>query len=139
MPPEARLLTIGELSKLTGINLETIRYYEKIRLIPPPPRSRSGRRLYGASDRRLLFFVRRARNLGFTLDEIRTLLRLGGPERAPCKEVRDIASRHLADIRAKISDLRRLDRVLSETIAKCASGRSPKCPIIEVLDRPQAA
>ena len=94
--------------------------------------------MYGTEERRLLFFVRRARGLGFTLDEIRTLLRLGGPHRAPCEEVRDIASRHVADIRAKISDLRRLDRVLSQTIAKCANGRSPKCPIIEVLDQEPA-
>lgn len=130
-----RPVTIGELSRLTGVNLETIRYYEKIGLVPAPPRSRSGRRMYGAGERRVLSFVRRARNLGFTLDEIRALLKLGGPDRAPCREVRDIASRHLADIRAKISDLRRLDAVLSETIAKCSTGRSPKCPIIEVLDR----
>ncbi len=126
--------SIGELSRLTGVNSETIRYYEKIRLVPLPPRSRGGRRVYGAVERRALAFVRRSRNLGFTLDEIRALLRLGGPERAPCGEVRELASQHLADIRVKIADLRRLEKVLSDTIAKCASGRTPKCPIIEVLD-----
>lgn len=132
---ETRTVSIGELSRLTGVGVETIRYYEKIRLVPAPPRSHSGRRMYGSAERRALSFVRRARDLGFTLEEIRALLKLGGPERAGCKEVRDIASRHLADIRAKISDLRRLDAVLSETIAKCANGRAPRCPIIEVLDK----
>ncbi len=130
----AGAFSIGELSRLTGVNSETIRYYEKIRLVPVPPRSSGGRRVYGAAERRALAFVRRSRNLGFTLDEIRTLLKLGGPERAPCSEVHDLASRHLTDIRSKIADLRRLERVLTETIAKCANGRAPKCPIIEVLD-----
>jgi MerR family mercuric resistance operon transcriptional regulator len=130
----ARDLSIGELSRQTGVNIETIRYYEKIGVLAHPPRTPSGRRLYGAAQRRTLAFVRRARNLGFTLDEIRALLKLGGPEKAPCAEVRTIASHHLADIREKLSDLRRLERVLSDTIAKCATGRAPKCPIIEVLD-----
>jgi MerR family transcriptional regulator, mercuric resistance operon regulatory protein len=126
--------SIGELSRLTGVNAETIRYYEKVGMVPAPPRSRNGRRVYGPTERRALAFVRRSRNLGFTLDEIRALLKLGGPEKAPCAQVREIASIHLADIRSKIVDLRRLERVLAETIAKCSSRRVPRCPIIEVLD-----
>lgn len=134
-PAEAQNVTIGELSLLTGVNRETIRYYEKIRLLPSPPRTRSGRRLYGAPERRVLSFIRRARELGFTLEEIRALLKLGGPERGPCADVREIASRHLADIKTKRADLLRLERVLSQTISKCAKGRAPRCPILEVLDQ----
>src|SRR5260370_21411776 len=96
-------LSIGELSRLTGVNSETIRYYEKIRLVPVPPRSSGGRRVYGAAERRALAFVRRSRNLGFPLHEIRTLLKLGGPEPAPCSEVHDLPSRQPTDIRSKIA------------------------------------
>ena len=131
----ARELSIGELARLTGVNRETIRYYEKVGIMPKVPRSESGRRRYGAAEKRALSFVRRARELGFTLEEIRALLRLGGPERAPCAQVREIASEHLRDVRGKIADLRRLERVLAETIGKCANGRAPRCPIIEELDR----
>ena len=132
--PRAPALSIGELARQTGVNLETIRYYEKVGILPPIPRSANGRRRYGAPERRVLSFVRRSRELGFTLDEIRTLIRLGGPERAPCAQVREIASEHLRDIRGKIADLRRLERVLAETVAKCANGRAPRCPIIAELD-----
>ena len=130
----AQAFSIGELSRLTGVNAETIRYYEKIGMLPIPPRSGSGRRIYGPTERRALAFVRRSRNLGFTLDEIRALLKLGGPDKAPCAQVRNIASLHLSDVRGKIADLRRLERVLAETIGKCSNGRAPRCPIIEVLD-----
>ena len=132
--PRPQTFSIGELSRLTGVNAETIRYYEKIGMVPPPPRARNGRRVYGPSERRALAFVRRSRNLGFTLDEIRALLEIGGPEKAPCGQVREIASRHLKDVRIKIADLRRLERVLADTIAKCSIGRALRCPIIEVLD-----
>ena len=93
-------LTIGKLSQLTGVNIETIRYYEKINVLPVPPRTESGRRSYGPMERRILAFVRRSRELGFSLDEVRALLRLGGPEKASCREVREIAAQHLDDIRA---------------------------------------
>ena len=130
----AQTLSIGELSQLTGVNLETIRYYEKVGILPKVPRSASGRRRYGPVERRALSFVRRSRELGFTLAEIRALLRLGGPEKASCAQVRKIASVHLDDIRGKIADLRRLERVLAETIVKCSNGRALICPVIEVLD-----
>jgi len=75
----AENISIGELSKLSGVNIETIRYYERIKMLPPPPRTASGRRLYGAVEKRTLSFIRRSRDLGFTLEEIRALLALGGP------------------------------------------------------------
>ena len=104
-------LTIGKLSQLTGVNIETIRYYEKIKVLPVPSRNETGRRQYGPTERRILAFVRRSRELGFSLDEVRALLRLGGPEKASCREVREIAAQHLDDIRTKISDLRNLERL----------------------------
>ena len=127
-------LTIGKLSELTGVNIETIRYYERIKMAAAPPRTASGRRIYGSADVRALAFLRRARELGFSLNEIRALLRLGGPEKASCREVRDIASRHLDDIRAKIGDLRKLERLLTKTVAQCTGTTAPECPVLDILD-----
>ena len=130
----ADTLTIGKLSLLTGVNIETIRYYEKIKVLPAPPRTDSGRRMYGPMETRILAFVRRSRELGFSLDEVRTLLRLGGPEKASCREVRKIAAHHLDDIRAKITDLRKLERLLAKTVAQCTGTTAPVCPVLDVLD-----
>jgi MerR family mercuric resistance operon transcriptional regulator len=127
-------IAIGELSRLTGVNIETIRYYEKIELLPAPMRTHGGHRLYGLRERRTLAFIRRARELGFTLDEIRALLDLGGPGRASCAEVKAISAHHLDDIRAKIADLKKLERLLASTIAKCSGRKVPECPIIDILD-----
>ena len=127
-------LTIGKLSQLTGVNIETIRYYEKIKVLPAPLRADNGRRVYGAMERRILAFVRRSRELGFSLDEIRTLMRLGGPERASCREVREIAAHHLDDIRARIGDLRKLERLLAKTVAQCTGTTAPVCPVLDILD-----
>jgi len=127
-------LTIGKLSRLTGVNIETIRYYEKIKVLPAPLRADNGRRVYGAMERRILAFVRRSRELGFSLDEIRTLMRLGGPERASCREVREIAAHHLDDIRARIGDLRKLERLLAKTVAQCTGTTAPVCPVLDILD-----
>ena len=127
-------LTIGELSKRTGVHIETIRYYEKVRMLPAPPRTRGGRRSYGPRETRTLAFVRRSRELGFSLSQIRALLELGGPGLVSCVQVRDIASRHLADIREKIADLEKLEALLSKTIRRCSGRTVPDCPIIDVLD-----
>jgi len=127
-------LPIGELSRRTGVNIETIRYYERIRMLSAPPRTASGRRVYGAQDVRILAFIRRARELGFPLEDIRTLLSLGAPGQASCGEVRDIATRHLGDIRARISDLRKLERLLANTVARCSGTKAPDCPVLEILD-----
>ena len=130
----AEALAIGGLSRLTGVNIETIRYYEKIKLIPAPLRTQGGHRLYGPRERRTLAFIRRARELGFTLDEIRALLDLGGPGKASCAEVKEIAAHHLNDIRAKIADLKKLERLLASTIAKCSGRKVPECPVVDILD-----
>ena len=130
----AEKLSIGDLSQLTGVNIETIRYYERIKMVPAPPRTPGGRRVYEPTHLRLLAFIRRSRELGFSLDEIRALLRLGGPEKATCREVRQIASRHLNDIRAKLDDLKKLERLLATTIARCSGRMAPDCPVLDILD-----
>jgi MerR family mercuric resistance operon transcriptional regulator len=127
-------MPIGELSRVTGVNIETIRYYERVKMLPAPPRTPSGRRVYGSNEARLLAFIRRSRELGFSLDEIRALLRLGGPEKASCREVREIAAHHLTDIRAKLADLKKLERLLATTIARCSGRMAPDCPVLDILD-----
>src|ERR1700682_2994056 len=101
----AQNISIGELSRHSGVKIETIRYYERINMLPAPPRTASGRRAYGPAEKRTLSFIRRSRDLGFTLEEIRALLALGGPERASCADVHRIAGAHLANVRKKLSDL----------------------------------
>ena len=132
-------LTIGELSNLTGVNVVTIRYYEGIKMLPLPPRTAGGRRIYDALNVRILAFIRRSRELGFSLGEIRALIRLGGPERASCRQVREIAAHHLNDIRTKIADLRKLERLLAKTIAQCTGTTAPVCPVLDILDVQRSA
>ena len=127
-------LSIGALSRLTGVHIETIRYYERVKMLPAPPRTEAGRRTYGQSHQRMLGFIRRARDLGFSLDEIRALLELDGRGRASCAEVREIASLHLANVRTKLTDLARLEAVLSETVARCEGNLSSHCPVLDILD-----
>jgi len=128
-------LAIGALSRHTGTNIETIRYYERVGLLPAPARSSGGYRLYDRDHLKRLHFIRRARALGFSLTEVRTLLRLSDERERPCAEVRIVADTHLKDVRAKIADLRRMERVLGATVAKCASGQRAHCPVIEALYR----
>jgi MerR family mercuric resistance operon transcriptional regulator len=133
----AGTLSIGRISRLSGVNIETIRYYERIKMVPLPPRTANGRRVYDFAHLRILAFIRRSRELGFSLDEIRALIRLGGPGRATCREVREVAVHHLKDIHAKIADLRRLERLLAKTVARCSGKMVPDCPVLDVLDAQQ--
>ena len=127
-------LSIGELSRRTGVNIETIRYYERIKMLPAPPRTCSGRRVYGPTEMRSLSFIRRSRELGFTHDEIRALLALSAEDgKNTCGEVRGVAARHLADIRAKFVDLRAMARVLADAVQRCDAGEMPGCPLIDTL------
>jgi MerR family mercuric resistance operon transcriptional regulator len=123
----------AELARRTGCNLETVRYYEKVGLVPEPPRTAAGYRSYDTTHERRLGFVLRARELGFSLDEIRELLRLVDERDRPCAEARDVAAVHLADVRAKIADLKRMERVLKHVVAECGDGTLPECPLIETL------
>jgi MerR family mercuric resistance operon transcriptional regulator len=132
---ETGRIAIGRLSKHTGTNIETIRYYERVELLPAPTRSPGGYRLYGTDHLKRLNFIRRARTLGFSIGEVRTLLRLADERKRPCGEVRVVAEAHLKDVRAKIADLRRMERVLEATVARCAAGKSASCAVIEALYR----
>lgn len=130
-------LTIGRLAALSRVNLETIRYYERIGLMPEPGRSEGGHRLYEDAHRRRLTFIRRARELGFRIEEIRTLLDLAQPQRRSCADVRAVAVPHLDDVRAKIADLTRLEAALAATVSRCSTDTSaPSCPVLEVLEAP---
>ena len=125
-------LTIGALSDRTGVNVETIRYYEREGLLPSAPRTAGGHRVFGEAHRLRLLFIRRCRELGFSGTEVRAFLGLvdGG---YTCGEVRDLTLKHLADVRAKIADLRRLEKTLKTISSKCEGGDVPDCPVIEAL------
>ncbi|WP_054313291.1 helix-turn-helix domain-containing protein [Mesorhizobium sp. 1M-11] len=125
----------AEFARRTGSNLETVRYYEKVGLLPEPPRTAAGYRSYDTTHERRLRFVLRARELGFSLDEIRELLRLVDERDRPCAEASTIAAVHLGDVRAKIADLKSMERVLKDVVAQCAGGTRPECPLIETLFR----
>jgi len=133
-PRSAAALSIGELSRRAGVNIETIRYYERIQILPAPPRTAGGRRAYGPAETRSLTFIRRSRELGFSLDEIRALLALARDSGTnTCAEVRKLASHHLADVQARIADLRAMASVLSDAVHRCDAGELPGCPLIDAL------
>ncbi len=133
------MLTIGALGRETGTKVETVRYYERIGILPAPPRSAGGQRRYAPEHLKRLNFVRRARGLGFSLDDVRGLLRLVDDGGTGCEEVRGIAGAHLGTIADKIADLRRMENVLSEMVRHCENGDMPGCPIIEALFQPAQA
>jgi MerR family mercuric resistance operon transcriptional regulator len=135
--PSGKPLTRGALAARTGCNIETIRYYERVGLLPPPPRSAGGHRLYGQDLVRRLNFVRRSRDLGFSIEEIRELLRLVDGGTYTCGEVEQLARDHVREIRRKIADLRRLKRVFETMAAQCSGDAVPDCPIIDALFDPE--
>ncbi len=126
----------GELARRLGCNIETIRYYEKIGLLHAPARSDGGHRLYAQDDQARLGFILRGRELGFSIDELRSLLSLVDSHTYTCGEVLSLTEDHLAGIREKIADLCRLEATLSEVSARCQGGDVPDCPIIDVLQYP---
>lgn len=124
---------IGELAQTTGTKVVTIRYYESIGLLPDPPRTDGGYRLYEASHRDRLNFIRRCRDLGFSLDQVRALLDLSGQQQRDCAEVDQVAAEHLSEVEAKISDLKKLASELRRITKCCKGGRIADCRIIEAL------
>ena len=121
------------MARATGCNLETIRYYEKIGIMPDPPRSTKGYRSYNDAHVKRLKFVMRSRDLGFSLEEVRGLLGLVDDRSRTCAEVQIIAENHLTDVQAKIADLQRIERVLSDTVARCTGDAAPECAVIDAL------
>ena len=126
-------LTIGALSKRTGCNIETIRYYERIGILPVPPRTKGGHRLYSRDHFKRLFFVRRSRELGFSLKEVRGLLSLVDGGDYTCAEVKTLTLKHADEVKRKITDLKKLERVLKSMASQCEGGEIPECPVIDAL------
>ena len=126
-------LSRGTLAKQSGVNGETIRYYEKIGLMPDPGRSSGGHRIYEQPHLKRLSFIRRTRELGFTLKEVRGLLGLVDGGDYTCAEVRDRTLSHLDDVAQKIRDLQKMQRTLKSMAAKCDGGLVPDCPIVDAL------
>lgn len=128
-----RPLTIGALAQMTGTKVETIRFYEKSGLLPAPARTGGNYRSYERSHLNRLSFVRRARDLGFSLDQIRTLLDLSDDKSRPCGAVDAIAKEHLLEVERKIADLNALRSELDRMLSQCSSGTVGDCRIIELL------
>lgn len=123
----------GALARSSGCNVETIRYYEDIKLMTEPVRSAAGHRLYSIEDQRRLRFILRCRQLGFSIDEIRSLLSMVGDDGYTCSEINFVTSKHLASVTQKIKDLRKLERTLKRISSECALNNLPDCPIVEAL------
>lgn len=125
--------TRGDLARVTGCNIETIRYYEKTGLLPDPPRTNAGYRIYSAAHATRLGFILRARELGFSMEDIRGLLGLGDGTAPTCAEIKERTERHLSDVRTKIADLKQIEHVLAKTAARCSGEQVPECPILDAL------
>ncbi len=126
-------MKIGELASATGTKVETVRYYEKICLLPPPARTSANYRAYGGEQLARLSFIRRARDLGFTLEAVRELLTLSDDKAQSCEAVDGIARVHLAEIDRKVTDLTALRNELDRVIGSCRHGTVADCKIIETL------
>lgn len=127
-------MSIGNLAKATGVKVVTIRYYEQAGLMPVPPRTEGNYRTYGTEHVRRLQFIKRLRDLGFTLDQVRDLLRLSSEKNQACDEVDRITHQHLVNVETKIRDLWKLASELRRLSRCCqGGGRIAECRIIEAL------
>jgi len=126
-------MRIGELASATATKVETVRYYEKIGLLPSPARNSANYRAYGREHLERLSFIRRARSLGFGLDAVRELLRLADEPDQPCADIDSMASGKISEIDAKIADLTRLRMVLFELVSACSTGTVRSCSVVEAL------
>jgi len=129
----ARGFAIGQMSRETGVNIETIRYYERIGIMPKPDRTAGGNRQYNHDQLKRLFFIRRSRGLGFSLEEIRGLFEMVDRKDFSCSEVHDLTTEHLASVQDKIRNLKKLEKALSAMVSECSRGDVPECPIIDTL------
>ena len=130
-PPSG--ISIGAAARGSGVNIETIRFYERSGLLKAPPRTAGGHRVYDAHGVKRLNFVRRARELGFTLGQVRGLLALADGREDSCAEVEKLARGQLDATSGRIADLKRMEKVLAEMVKRCSGGTVPDCPILEAL------
>lgn len=126
-------MKIGELATATATKVETVRYYERIGLLPPPGRTSGNYRSYGIAHLARLSFIRRARDLGFTLEAVRELLTLADDQEHSCEAVDGIARAHLAEVDRKLTDLMALRGELDRMIGSCSRGTVADCKIIDAL------
>ena len=132
MNERPKTLTIGALAKAAGVNIETIRVYQRKGLMREPTRPLGGTRRYGDADLARVRFIKSAQRLGFSLDEVADLLKL--EDGAHCTEAREQAERKLTDVRAKLADLQRIETVLEELVQRCCAAREEvRCPMIQAL------
>jgi len=129
-------LTIGAFARIAGVNVETIRYYQRRGLLLEPERRYGSIRRYGDADVARVTFVKSAQRIGFTLDEVATLLQL--QDGAHCSEAREIAEHKLADVRQRLADLKQIERALSGLVVKCRTSKGRvTCPLIASLQKPR--
>jgi MerR family mercuric resistance operon transcriptional regulator len=121
------------LAQRSGVKAETIRYYENVMLMSEPERSSGGYRIYTEDDYQRLCFIRRCRDMGFSITEIRGLLSLVDGDQVSCEQVKRMADAHLADIARKIDGLKKMQRTLHDLSSNCSGDDVPHCPIVEAL------
>lgn len=126
---------IGQVSKIAQVNIETIRYYERVSIMPKPERSAGNQRIYREKQINRLRYIRRSRELGFSLKEITELIQLDEAEKLSCKKVHSVATEHLRQVRIKIADLQNIANVLTSLAEECSRGEMPDCPITDALYR----
>ena len=126
-------LNIGDLARMTGTKAETIRWYERVGMLPAPARTSGNYRSYGTAHLERLSFVRRARDLGFSLDQVRELLQLADQGDQSCDAVDRVAREHLGEVERKIADLEALRRELQDLIGQCRHGTVAECRIVQAL------
>jgi MerR family mercuric resistance operon transcriptional regulator len=129
----ANNISIGKLSKRSGVHIETIRYYERIGVMPRPPRTEGGHRVYDEDKIKRLFFIKRSRELGFSIKEITALFDLVDSGNYTCAEIHERTTMKLLSVQQKVADLCRLERVLKNMVSECSRGDLPDCPILDTL------
>jgi DNA-binding transcriptional MerR regulator len=133
-------LKIGEPARRTGTNAPTVRYYEQIGLLPPASRRDGGQRSYGEEDVRRLTFIRRCRDFGFSIEQVRSLAALVQDRERSCLEARNLAQCHLDAVRARLDELKALEQTIARFVKSCegacTGGPGPDCVILEDLHRP---
>ncbi len=127
-------MNIGEAAKASGVSAKMIRYYEDIGIVPPIQRTSSGYRNYSDPDIRRLRFIRRARDLGFSIAEIRDLLKLWANEKRESADVKRIAQQHVSELQRRIESMTQMANTLNDLISRCAGSKQPECPILNSLE-----